>query len=160
MCLALAAVGSSVAGTTRPGAQSSASPSCPVTRPNDAAPPGNGPAKYGYRHGGLWVELWPFGVTLVGKSDVTASGSLGVKIPWYRYGKGSLNIRATRLDKPAPPARTHIPSGYGSTGFQSSAVYFPSEGCWKIVGTAGHAQLAFVTIVLKTQTVRQEVPNG
>lgn len=124
------------------------------------APPGNGPKKYGYRHGDLWVELWPFGVTLVGKSDRTANGWLSVKVPWYRYGYGALKITATRLDKPAQPARTHIPTGYGRTGFQSSAVYFPSEGCWKVVGTVGHAQLAFVTIVLRTQTVRQEVPNG
>jgi hypothetical protein len=156
-CLALAAAGSSLAGTAGSGAHSNVSPpSCPVTAPNNVAPPGNGPKARGYQHGGLWVVLWPYGVTLVGKDDVTAGGWLGVKVPWYRYGKGKLTITATRIGKPASrPIRTHIPFGYGLTGFQSSFIYFPSEGCWKVVGTAGHAQLAFVTIVLKTQTVRQ-----
>jgi hypothetical protein len=133
---------------------------CPVTLPNHVTPPGQGNSPYGYQHGGLWVELWPFGVTFVGVHDVAGDGSLAVKVPWYRFSSGKLRITATRLDAPAPKPKVRIPSGYGGRGFQSSAISFPAEGCWRVTATAGHTQLTYVTVVMKTLTVRQEVPRG
>ena len=131
---------------------------CPVTLPDGA--PAQGPNRFGYRQGSLWVQLWPYGITLVGKSDVASNGWLEVKVPWYRFAKGRLTISAARLDKPSAPARSHVFTGYGLTGFQASTVSFPSEGCWKIVGTVDRTKLSYVTIILRTRTVHQETPNG
>ena len=156
----VAATVSTAASSTRRGATAHTQRLCPVTLPNNVAPPGNGPKALGYRHGGLWVELWPYGVTLVGKHDVATNGWLDVKVPWYRYGKGKLEITATRLDKMARRAHSDVPAGYGPTGFQASSVEFPSQGCWRVTGTAGGAGLSFVTIVLTTKWVRQAVPRG
>ena len=56
----------------------------------------------------------------------------------------------------SPPRRagrrltaTDVPDGYGVTGFQASAVTFPTEGCWEVTGRVGNASLTFVTLVLK-----------
>ncbi len=58
-------------------------------------------------------------------------------------------IEGRRLDAPAPSLRAHVPEGYGETGFQSTAIDFPSEGCWEVTGRAGAASLTFVTLVVK-----------
>jgi hypothetical protein len=42
-----------------------------------------------------------------------------------------------------------VPDGYGATGFQASAVSYPTEGCWEVTGRVGDASLTFVTLVLK-----------
>src|SRR5690242_12951252 len=148
LCLLLAAAGLSYAATTGSRASSRNSVSaCPVTLPNHVVRPPSGiTRKLGYRHGQIAVELWPFGVTLVNKQDVIADGLLGAKVGWYRYGRGKLTITATRIDKPGHATRTSVPSGYGRTGFQSSAIYFPSTGCWKVTATVGHSSLTYVTV--------------
>jgi hypothetical protein len=145
-------------GRALPGKNSGAR-QCPVTLPNGVNPPG-WTEPYGYRHEGLWVTLWPYGVTFVGKTDVRSDGWLAIKVPWYRFVRGRLHISGSRLDKKSPKLRADVPTGYGVRGFQASAVYVPTEGCWKIIGAVGHARLAFVTLVLKTQTVHMEVPRG
>lgn len=74
-----------------------------------------------------------------------------MKFFWWR-GEGvraPLTIEGRRLDAPAPALRAEIPEGYGLTGFQSSALLFPSEGCWEVTGEAGGARLTFVTLVVK-----------
>jgi len=38
------------------------------------------------------------------------------------------------------------------TGFQSSGVYFPTEGCWEVSGRVGTTTLSFVTFVIKQDT--------
>lgn len=159
VCL-LALSASSLSVESRAAVGTNAAYSCAVTFANGTTAPSEVKSRYGYRHGALWVELWPYGVTLVGKSDITSDGWLAVKVPWYRFAKGTLRITATRLDKPSRSARADVPSGYGNTGFQASSIYFPSEGCWKIIGTVGHTKLTYVTIILTTKTVRQEAPNG
>lgn len=158
LCLLLAAAGLSYAATT-----GSRTPhaSCPVTLPNHVVQPPFGISrKLGYRHAQIAVELWPFGVTLVNKRDVMPDGLLGVKVGWYRYGRGRLRITATRFDKPGHVKRTRVPPGYGRTGFQSSAIYFPSEGCWKVTATVGHSHLTYVTVVLEVFTMRGRVLEG
>jgi len=52
-----------------------------------------------------------------------------------------------RLDEPASPLRAEIPAGYGDFGFQSSALIFPTPGCWEVTGHVGTASLTFVTLV-------------
>lgn len=45
--------------------------------------------------------------------------------------------------------RADIPEGYGETGFQATALIFPSEGCWEVSGSIGDKELRFVTLVVK-----------
>jgi len=48
-----------------------------------------------------------------------------------------------------PPLRARIPDGYGDTGFQATALIFPTEGCWEVTGKVGEASRTFVTRVVK-----------
>ena len=153
----LAAAGASFAATSHSEGKSVRPPSCPVTLSNHPAATSGTSRKLGYRQGRIAVELWPLGVTLVQQSDITADGAFGVKVGWYRYGRGKLTITATRLDEPGRVKRTSVPSGYGSTGFQASGIYFPSEGCWKVTATVGHSHLTYVTVILKVQARRGRV---
>lgn len=63
--------------------------------------------------------------------------------------RGPLTVTGHRLNGPGPRLRARVPEGYGATGFQASGIIFPSEGCWKVTGTVGEANLTFVTLVLK-----------
>jgi hypothetical protein len=47
--------------------------------------------------------------------------------------------------------RAEIPSGYGPTAFQSTAIIFATEGCWRVDGDAADARLSFVTLVVKAE---------
>jgi hypothetical protein len=38
------------------------------------------------------------------------------------------------------------------TGFQSSGVNFPTEGCWEVTGEVGATTLTFVTVVKERVT--------
>jgi hypothetical protein len=80
---------------------------------------------------------------------VEPDGSIGMKFGWWRAVEGSLRIGGRRLDGPAPPLRADVPGGYGEMGFQSSGVYFPTEGCWEVTGTVGGTRLTFVTFVVE-----------
>lgn len=118
---------------------------CPVTKPN-------GPGEYEYRNEFLGTGLWPDGTVVFkpgGPGSVEEDGSLGMKFPWMRYIKGQLMIDGHRLDGSAPPLRAHIPAGYGDTGFQSTALIFPTPGCWEVTGHVGDGHLTFVTRVMK-----------
>lgn len=123
---------------------------CPVTAPNFSIPPGERPrpgypvAAY-HGRGGLWTVLQPRGV-LVGEKE--SDGSIAMKVPWWRGVRGALKITGRKLARPAGGLRAQIPSGYGSTGFQSTALIFPTEGCWKVTGRAGTAEMTFVTLVV------------
>jgi hypothetical protein len=72
-----------------------------------------------------------------------------MKFPWWRGEnvRGSLEITGLRLDGAAPPAFGDVSDGYGDTGFQASAIFFPTEGCWEITGSVGDAELTFVQYV-------------
>jgi hypothetical protein len=72
-----------------------------------------------------------------------------MKWPWWRLVRGPLAIEGRRLDGAAPPLRAHIPDGYHNAGFQSSALVFPTPGCWEVTGSIGEASLTFVTEVVK-----------
>ncbi len=123
------------------GANLAAPATCPVTLPNGWVAPGNDRGDTFHGNGRLWTALSPDGKALIAPGK---DGSLGTKLPWWRAVRGRLSITGRRLDRPASPLRAWIPDGYGETGFQASAVYFPSEGCWEITGKAGDAELTFV----------------
>jgi hypothetical protein len=69
-----------------------------------------------------------------------------MKFPWWRGDgiSGQLEISGRSLENDSPPLEAIIPDGYGDTGFQSTAIVFPSEGCWEITGRAGDAELTFI----------------
>jgi hypothetical protein len=83
-------------------------------------------------------------------TEPSAGGTIRTKYPWWRAVSGTLRLEGRRLDGPAPPlTATEVPDGYGATGFQASAVSYPTEGCWEVTGRVGDAILTFVTLVLK-----------
>lgn len=125
-----------------------------MTLPNGDAPPGERPSELYYGSHGLFTALWPDGIVVFepgGPGEIRPDGSLAIKYPWWRDEgiEGELIIEGRRLDGPAPPLQAEIPEGYGGTGFQASAVVFPTEGCWEVTGRAGPAELTFVVKVSK-----------
>lgn len=129
---------------------------CSVTRPN-----GQGTFLEGLSqdlHGTALIStgLWPDGTIVFrpgGPGFVTDDGALGMKWGWRRAVRGQLRIEGRRLDGPAPPLRAEIPAGYGDFGFQSTALIFPTTGCWEVTGRVGNSSLTFVTLV-------QRIGNG
>lgn len=137
-------------------------PTCAVTLPNGSEPPGAfthhvpnhnpGDNSNSYGNGKLWTTLWPNGTVEFrpdGPGSVDPDGSLGMKFPWWRSVRGKLIIEGKRLDGAAPSLRAHIPDGYGDIGFQSTALIFPTAGCWEVTGRVGDASLTFVTRVIQ-----------
>lgn len=126
---------------------------CPVTLPNGHNPPGQRAlgqtSRLSYGNGRLWVELYPRGIVRPANyGRARPNGSIAVKFPWTRGVLGDLTISGRRLDADAPPLRSRVPDGYGRTGFQSSAVIFPSTGCWEVMGRVGSVSLTFVTMIV------------
>lgn len=131
-----------------------ASHDCPVTLPNGQGAPGQETSQYGHGNGQLWTALWPDGVVEFrpgGPGEIREDGSLWMKFPWSRGDgiRGALEITGRRLDGPAGPLRAHIPEGYGETGFQSTAIGFPTEGCWEITAKAGAGELTVVVYAMR-----------
>jgi hypothetical protein len=128
---------------------------CEVTRPNGIVAGSEQPEakSYGNRQLSLGpFGLWPDGTVVFkpgGAGFVTPDGSLGMKFGWTRGIAGQLRIEGRRLDAPAPPLRSDIPTGYGQVGFQATALVFSSPGCWEVTGRVGDASLTFVTKVVK-----------
>src|SRR5689334_17596229 len=126
-------------------------PTCPVTRPNGvryAAEPSGG----NYGNEALVTGLWPEGNVVFksgGPGFVLSDGALSMKFWWWRLHPGPLKLEGRRLDGAAPPMRASIPGGYGESGFQSTALIFPTPGCWEVTGRVGDASLTFVTQVEK-----------
>jgi hypothetical protein len=130
---------------------------CPVTEPNGQAPPGERPAQAHYGNGFLWTGLWPNGkvvFTIGGTGEILANGSLAMKFWWWRGVAGKLAITGRRLDGPAAPLGSRIPDGYGEIGFQSTALLFPTVGCWEVTGSVGGKTLTFVTLVAKGDEIK------
>jgi hypothetical protein len=127
---------------------------CPVTIPRKAPDP-PGELLFGSKsaswNGALFVGgLGDDGIVLI-RPD---SPDLSMKFGWYRGAglRGKLTIQGKRLDGPAPPLIADISDGYGDTGFQSSGVIFPTEGCWEVTGKVGTTVLTFVTRVVRVRT--------
>ncbi len=122
---------------------------CPVTEPNGSLPPGETVESPEYLgNGELWTVLWPDGRVMMEQHNQENDGSLSMKWGWVRAVTGALTIEGHRLDAEAEPLRADIPDGYGDTGFQVSALVFPTTGCWEVTGRVGDASLTFVTEVL------------
>ena len=125
---------------------------CPVTLPNGDIPPGQeanpGAQTAAYLgNGALWTLLPPDGTV---RKAADHTGSIVEKFPWWRGVRGRLRIVGARMNAAAPPLEARIPDGYGPTGFQASALKFPTAGCWQVRATAGNAALSFITRVIRT----------
>lgn len=126
---------------------------CPVTLnntrgrpPGEAAPPQGTAGGAYYKEGRLWTSLWPEGTI---RERAHNDGSIEMKFPWWRGVRGRLRITGRRLDGATPKLRARIPAGYGPIGFQSTAVIFPTYGCWRVTGRVRRGSLSFVTLVVK-----------
>jgi len=105
----------------------------PPPDPN-ADPFGEGPW-YINEHRTIWAG-WDAGRWHVGRN----------KALWIRPAGAALKIDGERLDAEAPPLRADIPCCY-PTGFQATALIFPSAGCWRVHASARDEELTFVTSV-------------
>lgn len=128
---------------------------CPVTSPLGlGASDTNRPfasSSLAFGNADLWVvPLQVDGIFRADSRSVETDGSMGTKFGWWRVAPGRLVITGRRIDASASPVRATIPEGYGNSGFQSSAVHFPTEGCWELTGTAGGLPLTFVVFVIRT----------
>jgi len=128
-------------------AQRSAAPatdSCPVTRAVRETPPkdpnadgfGNGPWHVNADRT-IWVQNASFPEWRQG---------LNHKVIWIRPAGTELKISGERLDGSSAPLDARIPCCY-PTGFQVSAITFPTTGCWKVTAKAGDHEISFVTNV-------------
>ncbi len=139
----------------------SVQPVCAVTVPNGSQPPvksfggtvtyspdykgpSDAPVERSHGNGKLWTILPPDGTVVFRSGEAE-------KFPWWRGVRGKLSIQGRRLDASAPPLRARIPEGYGDAGFQSTAIIFPTEGCWEITGKVGEASLTFVIKVVRVK---------
>jgi hypothetical protein len=74
------------------------------------------------------------------------AGPKGDKVLWIRPAGTQLTVAGRRLDGSAPPMKARTPCCYPG-GFQTSRLWFPTEGCWEVVAKAGASELKFVTRV-------------
>jgi hypothetical protein len=95
--------------------------------------------------------------------DLHSDGSISVKLPWWGpRTKLPLQIAARRIGSPAarvagiaspafsPTRAAHVDGRRSrATGFWTSGVVFPTTGCWRVTGRAGHARLSFVVRVMR-----------
>jgi hypothetical protein len=122
---------------------------CPVTLPNGNTPPGEKPSKLYHGNGELWTAMWPYNVIVAPRDFIRPDGTIEVKWPWFRGVSGPVQISGRKLDGKPARLRADVPDGYGPTGFQVSALLFPTEGCWRVTARVVDAQLTFVTLVVK-----------
>ena len=153
-CAALAAgcsSGSEPSSEAAPPATAGFARTCPVTLPNGNTPPDarDWAPESSYGDGRLWTFFWRHNVVIATPDFVQDDGTVRMKWPWWRGVRGELQIEGRRIDRDAAPLRAEIPPYYGLSGFQPSAIFFPTEGCWEVTGKVGDATLTFVTFVLK-----------
>jgi hypothetical protein len=112
----------------------SAAVACPETPLAQAPPPDGNTARLTttwYTDGTLWAGPVP------PYRGQWYAGPQGMKVGWWRATRGKLSITGRRLDGQAPALQASVPDGYGETGFQSTMLTFPTEGCWEIVARVG-----------------------
>ena len=119
----------------------SASP-CKVTRP-EVARPAKDPNADPFPHGPWYINA---DRTIWAGWDAANLREGRNKVLWIRPQGTQLEISGRRLDADSSPLAAHIPCCY-PTGFQATALTFPTGGCWEVKARAGSTVLTFVTLV-------------
>jgi hypothetical protein len=121
---------------------------CPVTVANASTPPDEAFSKQNHGNGKIWTVLWQNETVMIPPENIDENGILWMKFPWWRGPgvSGTLHVVGQRLDATSAPLQFQM-SDYGPTGFQASGLGFASGGCWQVTGSAGSAELTFVTRV-------------
>lgn len=133
---------------------------CPVTPPNGSLPPGETLDSSLYLgNGELWTSLWPDGKVYMEPHNLEPDGSFAMKWGFVRGVTGPLTIEGRRLDAEAEPLRAFITDGYGDTGFQVTALIFPTTGCWEVTARVGESSLTFVTEVIYNNPSATSTPG-
>jgi hypothetical protein len=117
---------------------------CLVTPYSSERPPDKNTASFTstwYGNEALWAGLAP------PYDGEWYAGPSGLKVLWYRSVAGKLTVEGRRLDASASDLQADIPEGYGSSGYQSSGLIFPTEGCWEVIGRVADKELRFVVNV-------------
>jgi hypothetical protein len=125
---------------------------CPVTVPNGQTPPGEQPSREDHGNGGLWTAIPPDGRVVATHRFVRRDGSMRIKFPWWGSRRADKDLRISGSSVHPPGARAQAQISPGLTRaphFWASAIVFPTEGCWRVTASAGHARLTFVVLVLK-----------
>jgi hypothetical protein len=55
------------------------------------------------------------------------------------------------VEEPSCQASRRNPDGYGDTGFQATALIFPTEGCREVAGEVADTRVRFVTRVVRVK---------
>jgi hypothetical protein len=84
--------------------------------------------------GGRWyrspdTRIW------VATDDLPAFSGGSHKVLWLKPVGSRLEVVGHRLDGDAPPLQANLPDGYPGD-FQSSAIGFPTPGCWEVEARA------------------------
>jgi hypothetical protein len=118
-----------------------------------------GPGRFNFGNARVRAALyWPRGVVTAGKlpgggvmATADRSGSISLKLGWWRGVPGRLVITGHRLDGAMGQVQADVPpnESYGDTGFIPSIITFPATGCWRVRGTQGGASLTFVVKIRK-----------
>lgn len=80
-----------------------------------------------------------------------------MKFMWWRGpgAHGLLHVSGAEISSGSTiRARTR---GYGRSGFNATSIAFPGQGCYRVTGRAGTAELTFVTLV-RTCSVLPALP--
>lgn len=136
-----------------PGAPSNRSTStsiCPLTEPVWARPPEDSAVQSAPEYEfyfvnadrSIWASAW---WTRQPGAPLRVSAD-GIKVGWFRPAGATLEITGQRIDAWAPPLEAHVPCCY-PTRFQATGLYFPTEGCWKVIARAADSELVFVVRV-------------
>lgn len=119
------------------------------------------PSTVSPKHYRLWTAA-PSTRWAAGADQQNPDGSLRLKAPWFAAGPkgnarrgptGPLDITGTRLDAVAPRAKAQTRQigvvGFGGSAAWSAVITFPTEGCWRIVGTVGRTRHTFRLLVTR-----------
>lgn len=102
-----------------------------------------------YGNSELWIGgLGEEGVLQFTERMVSAEGYIDWKAAWWRLKPGVLSITGQEVYNELMTILPQVPEGYGLSGFQSTSVRFPGEGCYEVTGTVGDEPLTFTTYVM------------
>lgn len=123
---------------------------CPQTEAVWAKPPDDAAVQDASAFGYYFVDedrsIWASAWWASQVDDLAQVRQDGIKVAWFRPAGARLAITGQRIDAQAPPLHAHVPCCY-PTRFQSSGLFFPTEGCWAVQAKAADRTLAFVVWV-------------